>query len=552
MLAGGPEAEVSLDDLRAELGQYVDGGLVAEPTTARSCRKPNGAKRPGTKVVPPRAKRPARGPIVLPAAPLLHRDHPLVLEIRGFTMDCRRKAGGKRAMDAVLGAGRAAAELVRVALARIGWGREHDEFRAWAEAGGVPEGERDTWLYSVAACLAHALLSERILDGTLRGLVVRVGEASCGREWTASGWVGERCDGAVVAKAVQAALGESIVRDGKRWDPRYRWNAAALRRDLGIGDNEARALGLLTLAEGAVEKQSRRALVALRKPEPPPDPRAEARAEVLRLRAEGLSLRVVSRRTGVPVGTVQAWGARAAGASAPAGSEGRSVTPSTRLGGRIGGSEGESFASVKAVPNMPVVLVAAGAVEIVQALAAVSTGPRMPSFLVRRLEERRVAAERAEAYVAQVDVLASELCRRGAVAPRAWPVPPPTEAVDDVLRGRVEAAARSLRAVLASVHRRQDVRTRRRETNAERDGFWSECQAMLMQDPLEAEEMALGRLAAIQARWDKRAAAADGRAEASGREADRAGAARIRMAARAVIHAERRKHGTLFGYQLAA
>lgn len=551
VLAGGPDADVVLDDLRTELEQCAGLGLQAGQAPARAARKREGANRPATKAQPSYPEPVARAPLVLPATLLLHRDHALVQEIRGLTMASRKETVGKRAVDSVLGAGRAAAEMVRIALARAVWGRKHEEFGAWAEAGGVPEGERDTWLYSIAACLAHALPGERILDGTLRDLLTRVGEVICGREWTATEWVKDRCDGAVIVKAVQAARGETIVRDGKRWDPRYRWNAAALRRDLGIGADEGDALGLLTLAEGATEKRSRRALVALRKPEPMPDARAGDRAEVLRLRGEGLSLRAISARTGVPVGTVQAWAAKAMplrGMDAP---KGRSVTPSTKLGLTVE-SFVESSTLVTAATEAPVVHAVEKTAKVVQALPAACPGPRLPSFIVRRLEEKQAAVEKAKAYVSEADALARELSRRGAIAPLAWPVAPPTSRLPDALRLRVEMSVRALGAALASVRRRQDERIRRLETAGERDGFWSACEAVLMREPLEAEEMASGRLVSVKDRWSRRMDAADSRAEASGQEADRVAAGRIRMAGRAVQNAERRRHEALFGFRAAA
>ena len=575
VLAGGPDPEVVLDDLRAELEQYAGQGQPAGPAPARTTRKAGGAKRPGTEAKPwPRPERPARAPLVLPATPLLHRDHPLVLEIRAHTMQARKEAAGKRAVDAVLGAGRAAAELVRIALARVEWGREHDDFGAWAEVGGVSEGERDMWLYSVAACLAHALPAERVLDGSLRDLVTRVGETICGSEWTATGWVKDRCDGAVIAKAVQAARGESIVRDGRRWDPRYRWSAAALRRDLGIGDDEGRALGLLTLAEGATEKRSRRALVSLRKPEPAPDARTADRAEVVRLRAKGLSLRAVSARTGVPVGTVQAWGAKAAVASTADGVGGRSVTPSTRLGSQVEKSERVGSLSAirpvpaaEAVPGTALPIMAPPVLDELPAAAlhvpacpAPYTPPApparpplaLPSFILRRLAAREAEREGAARYVRHVSLLVAEMAQRGAEPPRSWPAQPSTERLPPALAAEVEAAAVALRQALASSHRRRDARRSRRESSGERDAFWAGCKAELMRDPLEAARMADERLAAIQESWRGRVDRVARRAAETRDEADGAAAANTRMAGRSVLKAERRRYEALLGFQTAA
>ncbi len=149
--------------------------------------------------------------------------------------------------------------MCRTAIARVAWGRDHPAFAAWTAASGVPDGERDLWLCSVCQLARPRMLCcdhprrhagggdsgrrpppvRRRLDGKRSGWPAATGHAS----WHAPG---------TRPRGRRGTWRDRLV------DPRYAYSTDRFIGDHAIGDDEALALGHLTLAAAWVEKHNRR------------------------------------------------------------------------------------------------------------------------------------------------------------------------------------------------------------------------------------------------------------------------------------------------------
>ena len=168
----------------------------------------------------------------------------------------RRPYGSGIAADQSVGQGRAALEMVRTALARAVWGRDHAVFAAWTAAGGVPDGERDGWMCSVASLLAQACPALLIRNGALTRAIVAVGRLLCGHAWMKDEWLRGGYDASIIQRANDAADGKRVEWRGRMVDPRYAYSTFRLLDDHAIGDDECLALGHLSLCADWIEKHN--------------------------------------------------------------------------------------------------------------------------------------------------------------------------------------------------------------------------------------------------------------------------------------------------------
>ncbi len=536
VLVPGVNREVDLHTLREELA------AVALPVkTSRPKRNKKEASRDvdAPSVTPRRTS--SRPALPLPETRSLGADHFILRQIKGLARKGAEERSSKRSADRAWGLGRMASELVRVALARVEWGKTYPAFAAWTAAGGVPDGERDVWLYNIAACLAHALPAEAIKAGQLGRLVGQIGKALCSEDWMTNEWHRGGYAKSVLEKAGAAARGDTVEWEGKQVDPRYRVSAARLRTELQIGDDEIRALCLLSLADGATLSANRRALTAdfydrpSDKPRLTPGQKLAKRQTVLALRKEGHSLRAIVAQTGVPIANVQRWSADAMTGGDPfwttslessSSKEGESTSTESvqaaitceKLGQAIFGASGNLVENKYGAKP-------AGADHDADGFAGMSSFPEasygadmpVPSFILRLRADKKKAQDRAESYIAKVERLVANLAERCSEPLDELLTRPCLDLLGIDLRDAVALATERLEAAQKRCVLKVERQERRRAAEAERIGFWELLEARIGQDGVDALAEGKTRLQVIAGHWDGRIARA--RAEC-GRDRD--------------------------------
>lgn len=300
---------VSLTTLRKEIEGLAFAGAERAPRKQELLGSKTASNRVGlTKELVTESIRPSRFMLPLRELPALDIGIPEVASIERMTQVAhvfRRKVHGSRiSADMAVGRSRAAIELIRVAMARGIWGRDHDAFAEWRQTYGIPDGERDTWLCIIASLLAMACPDDAIRDGTLKRAIHAVGVKLCGSEWMASEWVRGSYDSSIMARARAAADGKTVEWRGQKVDPRYAYGFDRIRADLAIGDDEALALGLLSIAPDWIAAHNRRRADGHKTVLEIREERDAQRQAIKRMHRRGKSVRVIAGDLGLSPTTV--------------------------------------------------------------------------------------------------------------------------------------------------------------------------------------------------------------------------------------------------------
>lgn len=301
LLPGTPT--VCLAELREELSDAL-AGLPASKPKATSRAK---AGAPKLSAVPGRPARPARAALPLREVrdaaldcPLLHA----VVESCRLDRDRVRSDPAKtradvRRVDVAAGNAALALDLCRLVVGRVAWGADHPELAAWTAAGGVPDGERDMWLCTLASTLAAACPPEAITDGLLAAAIEEVGTKFCGAEWYRTEWVAEGYGASVMSRARDAAAGWRVEWRGRLVDPRYHYSVERLLAEHAVGVDECLALGLTALAPAWASAHNRRRALGARTRLELAERNGSDRAKALRMLREGASRRTAATRLGI-------------------------------------------------------------------------------------------------------------------------------------------------------------------------------------------------------------------------------------------------------------
>ncbi len=494
----------------------------------------------------------------LPDARNLGRDHVLIGDIAALTGQAAGEQTTKRAADRTYGSGRMAAEIIRVALARIEWGKVHPAFSAWSETGSVPDGERDTWLSRIAMCLAHALPHAALLDGRLAGLVSRIGNALCSEAWTVDEWLRGGFGKSIYEKAASAARGETVKWQNREVDARYQAVASNMRRDLAIGDDEIRALRLLSLADGSMLRANRRVLASgtqvapMAKPRSLPGERVDLLPVVQALRAGGRSLRSIVSDTGVPISTVRRWTMTSMG--------GDPSTLQNLEGSRCEERESSVPEFVHAAETLDETGQAAqptaasnvrqqdGAERLAKAASSIAaqtatfaSGLPIPGFILRRRADKAAAVDKAELFIGKAAKLVVSLAERCSVPLDEVPRMPCLDLLDADLAQNVVAAMEALRAAQRKVVQKCERQNRRYVAEAERDGFWEPLESRMGEEGADVLAEGNARLRLISGDWDKRISRKLAQHGIGNAGESRQHVVNLRRAKGAVLGAERRR-----------
>jgi hypothetical protein len=219
----------------------LDRELAAdEATRPAAVAAPRKAKIPTTPARQAKAERRQASPSLVPLALLRGARDALAAAAEA------RADGQDRYRDRcdLLFVHRALLETFNIVIARRENGDTDPRWSAWAEQGGVPEGQRSTFAAMIASLVAEAaplcLPLEEVRARILNTLRLLVNGA-----WVDAEWVGCKYESSVLAKFTRAAAGE---KDKLGRDTRYHYRRAACGRIVDAQDDEVVALGLRSLA----------------------------------------------------------------------------------------------------------------------------------------------------------------------------------------------------------------------------------------------------------------------------------------------------------------
>lgn len=297
-LLDGAHEVVGLAHLGEELdrsGAAIDGSRPCPPRSRpirRTTKDEATADRRTAARVRDQALVPGKGAEVLPFSTLKRMGE-------AATDAGRRKANRKWSDDRGLFVARAHVEIVRLVRGRVELGATDRRWKAWHDAGGVPEGARDQVLFLTGCLVAESLGEGELTDEKVNGAVLEIGRLIVAGDWLEQSWLGGRYWTTLVARAAAAGRGESEVWQGEVKDPRYLLGKARLLRELDVLPDEVLRYGLISVAT------DRDRLTAKRRREG-----ATSRVEVQeknlgkavaaqRLVAEGGSLRAAARKVGI-------------------------------------------------------------------------------------------------------------------------------------------------------------------------------------------------------------------------------------------------------------
>ena len=167
--------------------------------------------------------------------------------------------------------------------------------RWWS--GDLPPGQRDLWLFVTSCALAWMVPA-----GAIRREVLELAREAMGCAWSERQIIGQM--GAVVRRAEAAARGETILWEGRRIDPRYRFRNETIREWLAITPEEECAADLQCLVspQRLSTLQAHRARIKAAKCR---SNTAERDAEIVAAVLSGEGQRAVARRCQLAVSTVQ-------------------------------------------------------------------------------------------------------------------------------------------------------------------------------------------------------------------------------------------------------
>lgn len=300
------EAEVfDVDALLAELAPFI-GEADKPPRTKRSRSTPRAAEARAERVVPTlpddvAAKlRKPEGAMVLPL------DVGAVLARRTAILGNRAAFHLHREKCALMqGYARITLDLIEWVRARVAWGKDHSELRAWHVAGGVPEGQRNQFMLALHSCLAYALDGQGTRNRSFRETVTAVAELCVSREWLDKEWWGSGAHKSVTERIHRHGAGETVDWQGEARSPMYSYRPATIRALLGIHEAECTALGLTGLGGRALRLRAKRRLAGHKSRD---DISAETTNLVTRaqaMRSEGASISDTAEAVGRSVSWVK-------------------------------------------------------------------------------------------------------------------------------------------------------------------------------------------------------------------------------------------------------
>ena len=171
---------------------------------------------------------------------------------------------------------------------------------------GIPDGQRDLFIFHISACLAYRH-GHRALYSKMIEIAGRLAPDLTDKEIRSM-------VSANLKRAKMAEAGERVEFNGRSVDPRYRYRSETLIRNLAVTPDEMDILGLVSLADDGRKAVRRKVKDRVYKEEVRGD-RAKREAKekmkqerarlVQGLRLEGLSLRVVSAKTGLTINQVR-------------------------------------------------------------------------------------------------------------------------------------------------------------------------------------------------------------------------------------------------------
>jgi hypothetical protein len=171
---------------------------------------------------------------------------------------------------------------------------------------GIPDGQRDLFIFHISACLAYRH-GHRALYSKMIEIAGRLAPDLTDKEIRSM-------VSANLKRAKMAEAGERVEFNGRSVDPRYRYRSETLIRNLAVTPDEMDILGLVSLADDGRKAARRKEKTRVYMEEVRGD-RAKREAKekmkqerarlVQSLRLEGLSLRVVSAKTGLTINQVR-------------------------------------------------------------------------------------------------------------------------------------------------------------------------------------------------------------------------------------------------------
>ncbi|MBS7792465.1 hypothetical protein KTR66_20905 [Roseococcus sp. SDR] len=300
LLLDGEADEFDVDAVLAELAPFI-----TEAEQPREVRRP-------------RAKRRASEPFVVPTLPddvatkLRKPEGAMVLPLDVAAVLARRTSilGNRAAFHLhrekcalMQGYARITLDLIEWVRARVAWGKDHAELRAWHVAGGVPEGQRNSFMLALHSCLAYALDGQGTRDRSFRETVTAVAELCVSREWLDKEWWGSGAHRSVTERIHRHGAGETVDWQGAARSPMYSYRPATIRSLLGISTVECKALGLGGLGDRAARLQAKRKQSGRKTRADLAAETAEVISRAHAMRAKGASIRA----TAEAVSRSEAW-----------------------------------------------------------------------------------------------------------------------------------------------------------------------------------------------------------------------------------------------------
>lgn len=297
LLEGRGYEAVSLPTLERELdaaGIARDGSSPFAPNAIRQASGPRGraVREPAVRLPGPDLPSAAGG-----GADIL----PLLASQRLGKARERRCRSVDERLQASRGlfAARGPLEVVRLVRGRVALGATDTRWRAWHEAGGVPDSQRDMVLFLTGCLVAESMPAEQLTEAAVNAAILEIGRLIIAEDWIRREWLGNRNWSALVSRAVAAGRGETEMWQGALKDPRYRVGRTRLLRELRVLPEEVAWYGLLSLAADRDRLcAKRRAAGAKSRTEVQAMNQAKA-AEAQHLMASGLSRRATARAVGM-------------------------------------------------------------------------------------------------------------------------------------------------------------------------------------------------------------------------------------------------------------
>ena len=286
---GGREV-IPLDELMAELDEAVRA-TSTQRSTKPTAWKTSTRSKSSKAAVPTRHPDPAEGADVVPFGAARR-----LAEAEQASQSKRR---GRIDRDCQLFAARVPLEAVRLVRGRVAAGATDPRWREWYEAGGVPDGQRDTYLFLVGCLIAESMSGAELTHPAVRSAILEVGRLMIGPAWLEDAWEGDRMYASLVRRAVSAGQGKRETWNGKEKELRYIVGRKRLLAEFDVQTDEVARYGLLSLASDRDRCAARRAASGAKS-------RAETQAKNLkkarrarRMMAKGMSQRAAAEKVGL-------------------------------------------------------------------------------------------------------------------------------------------------------------------------------------------------------------------------------------------------------------